>query len=67
MKDDGDDDGADQTDDVQPKELVLWFFGRRTKEALRTKEIRARSRCASAPPEGLCSGSRDTECKEAER
>ena len=40
---------------------------RRAKEALRTKEIRAPSRCASAPPKGLFWGSRDTESKEAEK
>ena len=41
----------------------------RAREALRTKEIRAQSRCASAglqqSPQGLCWGSRHTECKEA--
>ena len=40
---------------------------RQAKEVLRTKEIRAPGRCANAPPEGLCWGSRDTEGKEAKR
>ena len=41
--------------------------GSDTPPVLRTKESRARSCCASAPPKGLCGGSRDTEGKEAKR